>query len=194
MRARAVLFDLDGVLIDSYAVWFELLNAAAREFGAPPISRETFRAGWGQGIHEDQRRFFPMRSVAEIESWYHAHFMDHAAHLEVDPDAGRVLAALRGAGVATALITNTPAPLARAILAHAALELDRVVGGTDVAHAKPAPDMVLRACALLGVAAREACVVGDSAYDREAARAAGVPFIGFRIQGDSRIERLLELL
>jgi phosphoglycolate phosphatase/AHBA synthesis associated protein len=189
-----VLFDLDGVLVDSYEVWFVLLNAASRAFGAAAISRPDFEAAWGQGIHEDQRRFFPMKSVAEIEAWYHAHFMAHAEHLRVDADAARVLAALRAERVPTALVTNTPSPLARAILAHAGLELDRVVGGTDVAHAKPAPDMVLHACELLAVRPGQAALVGDSDYDRAAARAAGVRFIGFRTAGDLRIERLADLL
>jgi phosphoglycolate phosphatase-like HAD superfamily hydrolase len=45
-----VLFDLDGVLIQSHEVWFALLNAAAREQDAPEVTRELFEATWGQGI------------------------------------------------------------------------------------------------------------------------------------------------
>ena len=59
---------------------------------------------------------------------------------------------------------------------------------------KPAPDIVLRACELLGVAVTDAVVVGDSEFDRRAARAAGARFIGFRCRGDRRIEELDELL
>ncbi len=50
---RAVLFDLDGVLVDSYEVWFPLLNACARELGCPAIDRDRFRDAWGQGVQED---------------------------------------------------------------------------------------------------------------------------------------------
>ena len=56
---RAVLFDLDGVLIDSWEVWFRVLNAAAAEWGYAAISRETFAGAWGQGLAADQERFFP---------------------------------------------------------------------------------------------------------------------------------------
>jgi len=182
------------VLIDSYDVWFHVLNHTAREFGAAPVSREVFASGWGQGIEKDVERFFPDRTVREVEAFYHAHFMDHATHLRVDPDARAVIGAARAAGLTQALITNTPGPLARRILAAAELELDAVVGGTDVPRGKPAPDMVLEACRVLRVTTAQALVVGDSRYDRDAAAAANVRFVGLRIDGDRRIEGLAELL
>jgi len=194
LTPRAVLWDLDGVLVDSYEVWFALLGASARALGGREVTRAAFEAGWGQGIAADVERWFPGRSIAELEAHYDAHFMDHATHLRVDPDARDVVDALRRRGLAQALITNTPAPLARAILDHARLELDAVVGGTDVANAKPAPDIVLEACRRLGVPAADALVVGDSRFDRDAARAASVRFVGVRMDGDARIERLAELL
>jgi len=182
------------VLIDSYEVWFQLLNATSRAFGGIAISRQVMRDGWGQGIAADVERFFPHKTVAETEAYYHAHFMEHAQHLRVDPDARAVTAELRRRGFGQALITNTPSGLAREILAAAKLELDAVVGGTDVPNAKPAPDMVREACRRLGVAASDAIVVGDSRYDLEAARGAGVTFIGLRMDGDSRIECIRDLL
>ena len=78
-------------------------------------------------------------------------------------------------------------------LAHAGLEADEIVGGTDAPRAKPAPDMVLLACERLGVGTGEVLFVGDSRYDREAAGAAGVRFVGLGIDGDLRIEALGEL-
>jgi phosphoglycolate phosphatase len=191
---RAVLWDLDGVLIDSFEVWFHLLNATSRAFGGIEISRQVMRDGWGQGIAADVERFFPHKTVAETEAYYHAHFMEHARHLSVDPDARAVTGELRRRGFAQAVITNTPSPLAREILGVAELELDDVVGGTDVPNAKPAPDMVREACRRLRVNPGEAIVVGDSRYDLEAARGAGVHCIGLRIDADARIERVSELL
>ena len=194
LAIRAVLWDLDGVLIDSYEVWFHLLNQTSRAFGGIEISRQVMRDGWGQGIDADVRRWFPHKTVAETEAYYHAHFMEHATHLRVDPDAGAVIAELRRRGTHQALITNTPSGLAWEILAASKLELDDVVGGTDVPNAKPAPDMVREACRRLGVDASEAIVVGDSRYDVEAARGAGVHCVGLRLDADSRIERVSDLL
>jgi HAD superfamily hydrolase (TIGR01509 family) len=191
---RAILFDLDGVLIHSYEVWFELVRAAARDLVGGGVSREEFAAAWGQGIEADVERFFPGRSLAEVERYYDAHFLDYASHLIVNPDAAPVLRELHARGLPTVLVTNTPGALARAILRAADLGLDAVVGGTDVPHAKPAPDMILRGAELVGVAPAEALVVGDTEFDRAAARAAGAPFAGLGIEGDYSLRRLVDVL
>lgn len=190
---RAVLFDLDGVLVETYAVWHALLNTFARERGYPPISDEAMKGAWGQGVDADARTFFAGTEVAVLADFYNDRFLGHVAALEVMPGGAEVVTRLRGEGLATAVVTNTPAPLARALLARAAVEPDVLVGGTDVPRPKPAPDIVLRACRLLEVAPAEAAVVGDSDFDRLAAAAAGAEFIGFRRAGDRRIEELAEL-
>ena len=191
---RAILFDLDGVLIHSYEVWFELVKAAARDLVGGVVSREEFGAAWGQGIEADVERFFPGRSLEEVERYYDAHFLEYAPHLIVSPDAAPVLRELRSRGLPTVLVTNTPGALAREILRAARLGLDAVVGGTDVPHAKPAPDMILRGAELVGVAPAEALVVGDTEFDRAAARAAGAPFAGLGIEGDYSLRRLVDVL
>jgi HAD superfamily hydrolase (TIGR01509 family) len=191
---RGVLFDMDGVLVESYEVWFHLIDGAARDLGYPSVSRERFHASWGQGVDADVATFFPRHTAAEVESYYTRHFRDHGAHLRIDPHGVAVMAGLRERGVGVAVITNTPHDLALEILEIAGLAPDVVVGGNDVPSAKPAPDMVVRACEILGVARSEAIVVGDSRFDEEAARAAGVRFAGFRRAGDDRVESLPEVL
>ena len=192
--ARAVLFDLDGVLVDSYRVWFHLLNGAAEDLGYPPISPELFHSGWGQGIEADVEKIFHRHSIAEIETYYDDHFGDHLEHLGVVPEVPRVFETLRERAIRTAVITNTPAPVAWDMVKRAGGTPDLLVGGTDGPRPKPAPDMVLRACELLEIPAGEALVVGDSRYDREAARAAGACFAGLGIEGDVRIDRLVDVL
>jgi len=189
-----VLFDLDGVLIDSYRVWFHLLNGAARELGYPPISSEVFRSCWGQGIEADVDEFFPRHSIEEIETYYADHIGDHLEHLGVVPGVTEVFEALRERSLRTAVITNTPAPLAWDMVKRAGGTPDLLVGGTDVPRPKPAPDMVQRACELLEIPTGKALVVGDSRYDREAAQAAGALFAGLGIDGDVRIDRLEDVL
>jgi HAD superfamily hydrolase (TIGR01509 family) len=194
MPVRAVLFDLDGVLVESYEVWFSLLRALTQELGYPALTREAFRAGWGQGIQADVETIFLRQTVPELERLYAERFGDHLAHLAVAAGVPETFAALRARGLASAVITNTPASMARALVARAGGTPDVLIGGTDVENAKPAPDMVLLACAKLGVAPGEAWVVGDTAYDRDAARAAGAGFAGFGIDGDVRLASLADLL
>jgi beta-phosphoglucomutase-like phosphatase (HAD superfamily) len=68
------------------------------------------------------------------------------------------------------------------------------VGGTDVPRPKPQPDIPLRACELLGVAPDLALLVGDTAFDRDAALAAGIAFAGLRFDCQRRLEQLDEVV
>jgi phosphoglycolate phosphatase/AHBA synthesis associated protein len=105
-----------------------------------------------------------------------------------------VLDALRAHGLRTAMVTNTPGVIARDIATRGELAFDAVVGGTDVERGKPAPDIVLRACEQVGVAPDAAVVVGDTAFDRDAALAAGAAFAGLRFGDGTRLEHLDEVL
>ena len=192
---NAVLFDLDGVLLDSFEAWASLVDAAARHFGHPSVSREGFRAVYGGPTQGDIDHFIPGQTVESVEAYYEAHFAEHAGAAEVVPGALDVLAALDRQGVPTAVITNTPSGLARQMLERASLAPHAVVGGSDVPKAKPAPDMIFRACELLGVEPWDALVVGDSPYDKEAAAAAGAPFAGIGgIAGNFTLSDLRQVL
>ncbi|MDX1649466.1 MAG: HAD hydrolase-like protein, partial [Myxococcota bacterium] len=105
---RAVLFDLDGVLVDSYEVWFHVMNEVARDLGYPPIPREVFHASWGQGIEEDRRRFFSRHDVPEIEARYDAAFPAHLGHLGVAEEVPEVFRRLETLGLPSAVVTYTP--------------------------------------------------------------------------------------
>ncbi|CAG0980302.1 D-glycero-D-manno-heptose 1,7-bisphosphate phosphatase [Myxococcaceae bacterium] len=190
---RAVLFDLDGVLVESFEAWHRLVDAVARDLGESPVPLEAYEEGWGQSVEEDARQFCGGRPPAEIEPVFVARFAEFASHLRVDPAAAPLLRELRRRGLATAIVTNTPEALARETVAGARLEPDLVVGTGRLA-AKPAPDMVIAACAGLRVPAGASLFVGDTRFDREAARAAGVRFAGLRIAGDDTIERLDDVL
>ena len=194
MTLRAVLFDLDGVLVDSYALWFQLQNHAARELGYPAITEARYRAGWGQSTRDDRDTFFPNHDVRDVEAFYEAHYFEHLDHLVVAPGVPEVFARLDGLGIRSAVCTNTQALLASEVVRRAGALPEVIVGGDDVPRGKPAPDMIFRALELLGIPSEEAWMVGDSSYDRDAARAAGVRFVGLGIEGDVRIETLKDLL
>jgi len=191
---RAYLFDLDGVLIDSYAVWHAVLDATAREFGRETLTDQQFADSWGQGIEEDVRKFYPGRSLAEVEVAYERQFPLHLDLLRVAAGVPALFDRLEACGQRSAVITQTPRRIASELVDRAGGRPELIVGGTDVAHAKPAPDMVLLACRQLEVEPREAVVVGDSHYDRDAARAAGARFVGIGIAGEHSLEAVAELL
>jgi HAD superfamily hydrolase (TIGR01509 family) len=184
--ADALLFDLDGVLVDTYDVWFHLLNDVARRLGHPPVDTDLYRASWGQGIEEDVRRFYEGRTVPEIKGWYDRLYPDHLGRLRVIDGAAAALASFPQP---KAVVTNSPVGIGRRALATAGLEsfFAAVVGHDEVERSKPAPDGVLLACRRLGVAPARALLIGDSRFDEGAARAAGVPFVWFRSFAELRL-------
>jgi HAD superfamily hydrolase (TIGR01509 family) len=189
-----VLFDLDGVLVESRAVWFEVMRAIARKFGYPEISAEQMERAWGQGIAEDVRLFYPGFTVEELEGEYGLMFRQYVQHLKVEPDGPPVLEELRANGIRVAVVTNSPSEVARAMLDQARFDPDVLVSGNDVCEPKPAPDGIFAALTLLQLTAAEAMFVGDTNFDREAARRARIGFAGYRIDGDVRIESLGEVV
>jgi phosphoglycolate phosphatase len=110
------------------------------------------------------------------------------------PGVADLFAELQQRRIPTAVVTNTPNPLAATVVRLVGATPDHIVGGTDVPRSKPAPDIVYEACRRLAVAPAAVWLVGDSRYDAEAAAAAGTRFVGFRRDGDLRVEHLVELL
>lgn len=196
-QPKAVLFDMDGVLVRSEEVWFRVVEEAGTRFRGSPVTREEFAPTFGQGTAADVRVFELGCSNEELDRFYIERFPAHANGVWVDPDAAPVLRELRARGFRTGLVTNTVVTLAEHILQAAGLRglLDSLSCADLVAHAKPAPDLVHHALRELGLQPDDAWLVGDSRYDREAAGAAGVYFVGYGgLEGDASVARLPELL
>jgi len=193
---RAVLFDMDGVLVRTHGIWHQVVEEAGRRFRGRPVTRAEFDPTFGQGTAADVEVFGLRCTPAELDAFYVAQFSRFVSGVWVDPSAAQVLGALSSRGLRCAVVTNTVTPLAEEILVAAGLRqaFELVACADQVAHAKPAPDLVLAALERLGLARGDAVFVGDSRYDREAALAAGVRFIGLGIDGDARIEALEALL
>ena len=178
---RAFLFDLDGVLVDSFDAWFVVVNDAAKRFGAPAIGPDAFRSIWGQGVSADVQHLYPGRTHAEVEAVYSEALPRHRDKVRVNPEAAATLDALAARGLARACVTNTQEGLARAVLSATGLHgrFEAVVGVVEGRREKPAPDLLLLAAAKIAVPPRRAVMVGDSRYDAEAAAAARVPFLHY---------------
>jgi len=194
MAFDAVLFDMDGVLVKSEEAWFRTVEAAGVRFRGRPITRGEFTPTFGQGTAADIPAFGLSCTTAALDAFYVEEFPRHLAGVWVNPEARPLLEALAARGVRLGLVTNTVSPLARVILAHAGLVdfFGALATADRVAHAKPAPDLVLLACRELGVPPARAYFIGDSKFDRGAAQAAGVHFVGLGLDGDTRLERLAD--
>ncbi|MFN7987535.1 MAG: HAD family hydrolase [Thermoanaerobaculia bacterium] len=193
---RAVLFDMDGVLVFSQDAWFAVYNETLVLFGHAPVSREAFDAIYGNGAAADRDLYMPERTVAEIEAAYARLFEQHLGGIRPNVEAIVVLRELRRRGIRTAVATNTTAPLARRILdLHGLLPLLDATASADEAGAgKPDPAVVRLAAERVGIPLPECLFVGDSRFDAQAAVASPVRFVGLSHGDGARIERLGELL
>ncbi|MDH6579692.1 HAD-IA family hydrolase [Kitasatospora sp. MAP5-34] len=174
---RAVVFDLDGVLVDSFAVMREAFAVAYAEAvgdGPPPFTEYV----------KHQGRFFPdIMRLMGLPLTMQAPFVREserlASRVTVYDGVVDLLVGLRARGLCSAVATGKSGGRARSLLGTVGLLplLDGVVGSDEVRRPKPAPDIVLSALALVGVEATEAVMVGDAPTDILSARAAGVTSI-----------------
>ena len=191
---KAVLFDMDGVLVNSFNAWLALINDTARHFGYNEVSRASFLSVYGQSTERDVKSFFPGRTTIEIDTYYADHFHEHSSQVEIAQNAIEVLERSKAYNLKFAVITNTSGELARKIIRDLGITIEIVIGGDEITASKPAPDIVYRACELLEVSPSEAIVVGDSIYDMQAAASAGSLSVGVNgIRGNQTIAGLEEL-
>lgn len=181
---RLLLLDCDGVLVRSERANLAYYNHLFRAFGlpqVPPDARETVGRLHTLSTPQVIDAFFPPELRERVRQY--AAGVDYAPFLEeLAPEPGwdEVLGRWRSRGRA-AVATNRGSS-ARAVLRAVGLLhlVDLVVTSRDVARPKPHPDVLLKAIEHFGARPEEALYVGDAELDREAARAAGVGFLGFR--------------
>ena len=177
---QAVIFDLDGTLLNTLGDLTAAVNHALTACGLPVRTEGEVRTFVGDGVKQLIARSCPpdtdsaaLAAVLEAYlAYYAAHNMDLTAPYEGVAD---VLNALRWLGIRTAVVSNKHDHAVQALCAHYFDGcLDLAVGGSDARPLKPAPDSLLYAMAQLGVTADEVWYVGDSVQDIETAHAAGV--------------------
>jgi phosphoglycolate phosphatase len=186
-RPGAVLFDLDGTLIDTVADIALALNRALAERQVPPLPVGAVRDLVGRGaplLVERALRRAGSAAAAASPTEVLGRFLDHYRRLQQAgesraapyPGAGVALAALAAAEIPAAVVTNKQHDLAVHALEAAGLRatVRLVVGGDTCSRRKPDPLPLLHACEMLGVAPAHALMVGDSGNDVVAARAAGI--------------------
>jgi phosphoglycolate phosphatase len=173
-----VVFDLDGTLIDSEKAICAAASLAFGDVGCD-VDEAAVADHLGAPLDELFAHFVPVPHAAQREHFIARYLHHHEEHPDRNPPAlpGVVagLSHLRDRGFPLAV--GTTKPTARAVLQLQACGLDgffRHVQGTDPPlRPKPAPDVIVVACRTLGIAPARAVMVGDTARDVGAARAAG---------------------
>ncbi|MGT2428534.1 phosphoglycolate phosphatase [Cupriavidus basilensis] len=184
MPYTAVLVDLDGTLVDTAHDIVEAANRMLDELGRAPLPFDTISGFIGKGVPNLVRRVLETAASGDrdgadsAEAVFHRHYAEVNGHLgRVYPGVQTGLAALQQQGYRIACVTNKPTALAAPLLAVTGLAryLEVLVGGDSIARMKPDPEPLRHACRLLQADERRSVLVGDSAVDVAAARAAGMP-------------------
>jgi HAD superfamily hydrolase (TIGR01549 family) len=186
-RYAAVLFDIDGTLVDSNYLHVDAWARALEEVGHPVPAWRIHRA-----IGMDSAKLMEIllgddldRLGDEAKERHSTHYQREAERLRSFDRAQELLRELAGRGVKVVLATSAPQEEFEVL--QKVLQVDDAIAeyttAEDVSTAKPAPDVVQMALKKAGVGPEQALMVGDAAWDMQAAKKAGVAGIGVRTGG-----------
>ena len=180
MRLRAVLFDMDGTLLDSAPDFIAICQAMRAERGLPPIADKLIRDQVSGGARAMVAANFAMSPDAEgfeaLRLEFLERYQDHCAVLTRPFDGiEALLADIEQAKLIWGVATNKPVRYAEPIMQQLGLASRSavLVCPDHVSRSKPDPEMILLACAKIGVEPAATLFVGDDERDIEAGRAAG---------------------
>lgn len=184
VTVKAMLFDLDGTLVDTAPDLGAAANRVRESLQLEPLPLETYRPVASAGARGLLRTALGITPEHPDFPRHRDAFLDYyrgnlSRHSRLFAGMDEVLQAMERRGIHWGVVTNKPAWLTRPLLEE--LDLARrascSVSADEVARAKPAPDSLFKACELLQLNAAECIYVGDDLRDIDAGRAAGMPTI-----------------
>lgn len=190
MSYKAVLFDMDGTLLDTLEDLCDSTNHALAQMGYPLRGIEEIRRFIGNGAEKQIRRAVPEGTsegkIMETLAAFRAYYQDHCQiKTKVYDGLLDVLSELKEKGVKMAVVSNKPdAAVKKLSREYFGDRLDYAIGPSDGVRCKPYPDMAEEALKALGVEKKDAVFVGDSEVDVQTGLNAGLNVIavswGFR--------------
>ena len=178
---KAIVFDLDGTLLDTLTDLAASTNYALRSCGMPEHSIDDVRRFVGNGVRMLMTRAVPDGEsnprFDEAFSVFRQHYMQHCLDTTCPyPGIMEALARLREKGIMLAIVSNKMQAATEELRQHFFSQyIDVAIGESAAIRKKPAPDTVNEALRLLGISHDEAIYVGDSDVDIDTARAAMMP-------------------
>jgi pyrophosphatase PpaX len=175
----AVLFDFDGTLVDTTEMIHQSMrHATSSVLGRDDLSREALLANVGRPLPRQMELLDAEKAELLLEAYRSHHEQHHDALIGEFPGVEESLSRLQAAGMKVAIVTSKRRPAVEMALDNFPTlrnVVDRFVTMEDTTEHKPHPEPLLRGLELLGGVPKErAAYVGDSPFDVEAAKAAGL--------------------
>lgn len=193
---KAVLFDMDGVLIDSHDAWFYVFNKSLDKFERKQVNVEEFdKCVWAKAFDKVCRQYFSV-PLLDVRKYYQEVYPDYRERLRIMPNAKEALSELKSRGLKLAVVSNTQEVIAKKTLQDIGIIqfFGLILGGDNIKNGKPEPDILYKALELMKLNKDEVLFIGDTIWDKMAAERAGIKFIGFKIDGDLKVDNLKELV
>ncbi|MFX1518464.1 MAG: HAD family hydrolase [Promethearchaeota archaeon] len=204
---KAIIFDLDGTLIDSIPAHVRAYQKLANDEFGIHLEQESILKHFGKKSRDIIKALLPAYGkdldalVKKKQSFYREAFNSVKLLLGVE----KLLHAIKKKGIRRALGTSSSSRNVDFTLKKFDLEFDVVITGEDVERGKPSPDTFLKIAQRLNLSPKDCLVIGDSVYDIIAAKKAGMKAIGVltgsttreemqKVKTDAIFENLLEFM
>ena len=191
LKPRAILFDLDGVLVDSFDAWLAALNDALKIFNKNQITKEEFiDKYWGHDLFDNLEK---MNLTYEVGEACNNFYKNHIEKIKIYPDTKDTLLKLND--YRKGVITNTPRDSAIKVLERFDIKkyFNLVLTSDDVKISNPNPEIVIKSCELLNLRPNDVILIGDTKSDVKAGTEAGCKVIGINVEADYSINKISEL-
>lgn len=184
MTTRAVLFDLDGTLVDSLEDLTDAVNHIRDAFSHPPLQADAVRLKVGKGARHLVQQVLPDalgpgidRALDLFLEYNRQHIADKS---RLYPGILEALHGLAARNIRMAVITNKNEDLSTLLLQTLGIRdlFENITGGDTYRERKPSPLPLLNAADRLGIAPNDCVMVGDSINDMQAGQQANIAFIG----------------
>ncbi len=190
LNVDAVVFDLDGTLVDTVPIYYEIIDIVFEELGVPAVSRATLQEAmdngdfdWDYVLPENMKnRKQELRQKARkiVDAIAPPLFQ---GKVKLIPGTDVIIREIASMGAKIGLVTSTPAqnmaakmiPVSKAGLEHL---LEVIVTADDVRNKKPSPEPLVQCCEKLGAPLEKCVYVGDTRVDIRAGKAAGMKTVG----------------
>eukprot|EP00388_Colpodella_angusta_P015006 GDKJ01037311.1.p1 GENE.GDKJ01037311.1~~GDKJ01037311.1.p1 ORF type:complete len:230 (-),score=39.53 GDKJ01037311.1:58-714(-) len=209
MKYSGILFDMDGTLVESKEIWYELLRDATIHFGYEPLKHEIWEPTYGQPQQHNCDLFMPEVPVEKLQEFCNDKYGDHVHRVVTLDGAADVLQKAREVTKdRICIVTNCPRPQTELVVSgnagaflldHFGVRFvcadDEMKDGSRI-PGKPATVLLHEAANKIGVTDLSKCLmVGDSKFDMMAGKAAGCYSVGINVDGgDVKISCIKELI